>query len=194
LRIIGGTAKGYPIKTPHDRHTRPTLSRVRQAVFDILAAEIMGASFLDLFAGCGSVGLEALSRGAGKVVFVEKNPANCALIRQNLKGAGLGAKAAIWCLDVRRALNRLKAQKASFDVVFADPPYEQGWLKELGEKLAGADILAPGGAFLVQASVRDAPDLEEPARLLLIREYRYGNTRLLFYRCPGGGETFAERQ
>ncbi|MGB9887559.1 MAG: 16S rRNA (guanine(966)-N(2))-methyltransferase RsmD [Moorellales bacterium] len=180
MRITGGTAKGLSIKGPADPRTRPTAARVRQAVFDILGGAIEGTSFLDLFAGSGSVGLEALSRGASRVLFVESHPANAAVVRVNLRDTGFQSKATVWCLDVRLALRRLVRRGERFQFVFADPPYGQGWLKVLGEALSEA-ILADEGSLLVQASTHDSAG-ETLSGLLLQREYRYGDTRLLLYR------------
>lgn len=188
MRITGGVAKGRPIKAPPGQRTRPTLARVREAIFDILGAAVGEASFLDLFAGSGSVGLEALSRGAARVLFVEIRPENCALIRANLRSLGLGEGASIWCLDALKAVRRLAAKGEKFDIIFADPPYGAKWLEAIGAGVARAGILAPRGSFLVQAGGKE----EAPPALgglSLQREYRYGDTKLFLYRwSPGGGE------
>lgn len=186
MRIIGGRAKGLFIKGPPGQHTRPTLARVRQSIFDILGAGVVGASFLDLFAGSGSIGLEALSRGAARVLFVEGKPANCALIRANIRRTALVEGATVWCLDVLRALRRLAAQQEQFTIVFADPPYGEGWLARVGEAVAEGRILAEDGRFLAQVAGKEEAVATFGA-LHLTREYRYGDTKVLVYRWTLGG-------
>lgn len=186
MRITGGLAKGRPIKAPPGHHTRPTLARVREAIFNILGGAVYESSFLDLFAGSGSVGLEALSRGAARVLFVEARPENCALIRANLRSTGLGEGASVWCLDALKALRRLTAKKEKFDIIFADPPYGAKWLETIGECVARAGILAADGCFLIQVAGKEEA-IPAFGSLSLQREYRYGDTKLFLYRWSGGG-------
>jgi 16S rRNA (guanine(966)-N(2))-methyltransferase RsmD len=141
--------------------------------------------------------LEALSRGAQQVLFVEVQPENCALIRANLRNLGFEEGARIWCADARRALKRLARSGEKFDVVFADPPYRKNWLSLLGETLKVAQVLPPGGICLVQVARRD-PVIDRFGSLILEREYSYGDTKLLLYYwtddAQGGEKEFGQQR
>jgi 16S rRNA (guanine966-N2)-methyltransferase len=148
-RIIAGGSRGRRLKTPAGTLTRPTGARVRQALFDILAPRIAGCRFLDAFAGGGGVGLEALSRGAARVVLVETSAPAVAALRGNARALeGAAGAAVVVRQDARVALPALLARGERFDLVFLDPPYE-GRLYE--ETLpAAARLLAEGGLLIAQ--------------------------------------------
>jgi 16S rRNA (guanine966-N2)-methyltransferase len=165
---------------------RPTSARVREAVFDVLGARIGGCAFLDLYAGTGAVGCEALSRGAARVVLVERNrraaraaSANVALL------AGFGA-AEILADDARAALRRLAARGDRFGIVFLDPPWDEPLAAELLN--AAALLLAPGGVLVLEhRSGRPAPFPDDPG-FARGRSYRHGDAALsLLHRAPAGG-------
>ncbi|MGH2452517.1 MAG: 16S rRNA (guanine(966)-N(2))-methyltransferase RsmD [bacterium] len=155
---------------------RPTVRRVRDALFNSLAARVQEAEVLDLFAGTGGLGLEALERGARSVVFVERDPRLAEGIRDRLRAAGLEARAEVWRASVAAALERLAEEGRRFDLILLDPPYGRGLLAEILETLAGAAVLAPGGRIVAEGHWRDAPRL--PPALVLVREGRYGETAL----------------
>lgn len=119
MRVIGGEYRSRTLKTLPGLHTRPTPDRLRETLFDILASRIEGAVFADVYAGTGSVGIEALSRGARESIFIEKNHAAVDVIRQNLRALGLEARAQVICGKAGVAIARLKP-----DIVFLDPPYD----------------------------------------------------------------------
>ena len=137
MRISGGEAKGRVLKSPGGKGTRPTDSRCRETLFDILGARIGGAVFLDLYAGTGAVGIEAISRGAERSVFVEANAGVCAIVRENLKTLGYAERGEVWNLPVRAGLARLVAHEAGFDIMFAGPPFIR--IHELEELCAALD-------------------------------------------------------
>jgi len=170
LRIIAGEFKGRRIKAPAGDRTRPTADRVREAWFSILQAEIPGARVLDLFAGSGALGLEALSRGAREATFVESGPAALAALRANL--AALGAEADVARADALRWLRAASGGARQYDLVFLDPPYRRA--AELGAPLSDSlpAVLAPG-ALVVAESDRRAP-LE--LTITATDERRYGDT------------------
>ncbi|TEB14531.1 Ribosomal RNA small subunit methyltransferase D [Pelotomaculum sp. FP] len=159
---------------------RPTADRVKEALFNILREHVPGCCFLDLFAGSGSIGIEALSRGASVAVFVEANHRHAAIIKENLKACGLEPSARLITAKVTEALNLLAQEGQAFDLVFLDPPY----LKSL-EAVTLADIdryhlLKPGGMVIVESSKRDClPQSVDGLRLL--RTEKYGDTLLSFY-------------
>ncbi len=179
MRLIGGRLKGRPLATPKDDRIRPTTDRVREALFNILehgieGFEIDGAQVLDLFAGTGALGIEALSRGAAHAVFVENDASARALIQTNIEKLGLGG---ITTLFRRSALHLGKpARGRSFNLVFADPPYGQG----LGEAAIQAAItdgwLAPGAVIVLEEAAK--ADITWPPGCTAIDHRRYGQTQV----------------
>lgn len=165
---------------------RPTQDKVRKALFDILG-DISGLSFLELFAGSGAVGMEAISRYAGEVVFVEKDYLTVKIIDSNLKNlepkslSGFPFKANIINKEAQEAVEALSKAKRRFNIVFLDPPYYEGLSKKTLQTLFEYDILAPCGIIIVQHFKRD--DLPEALGVLhLFKQAKYGDTRLSFYR------------
>ncbi len=179
MRIIAGSARGRKLLVPPGRSVRPTSDRVREALFNILAGEVTGCRFLDLYAGSGAVGIEALSRGAGQVDFVEQAPTSLQVLQDNLQRAGLERAARVHPMPVRRAVTLLGGESALFDLIFADPPYgEQAERSALLEQLGGAGLLCPGGRVIVEFPAREP--WTPPATLEILREARYGDTLLAF--------------
>ena len=179
MRIAGGEWRGRILKTPEGDAVRPTQDRVREALFNILMHDIAGARFLDVFAGSGSVGLEAMSRGAASVTFVERSPRHIAYIRSN--AAMLKLAPEIIQADAYQYLASFAG--VPFDIVYADPPYalgeEQGF-ETVIRNLAERNVLKPGGLFIAETTFRipagDLPGWE------LCRDREYGKTRLLIWR------------
>ena len=180
-RVIAGTARGIRLEAPGPG-TRPLADRVKQTLFAILEPDLPGARVLDLFAGSGAAGIEALSRGAASATFVEHDAAAARVIAANLARTGLGGSNAV---VVRADALRWLGQQAHggaepFDVVIVDPPYERREL--LQQTLEAADsLIAPGGRVVAKHFWRDAP----PARIGLLaseRDRRFGETALTFYR------------
>ncbi len=183
LRIIGGDRKGLPLLCLRGASLRPTSGRVREALFDILGGDVAGARFLDLFAGTGAVGIEALSRGADLCVFVEKDRAATAIGRRNLLSGGFGPRAEWIVGSLPAALSRLPRGE-SFSLVFLDPPYDGPLGEETLRALGRSGI--PGPACRVILEHRKS--WEPPARegcLFRRRSARYGDTVLSFYGKDG---------
>ena len=179
MRVVAGQARGRRLQTPRGLGVRPTSERVRQALMDILAPWTQGRRWLDLYAGSGAVGIEALSRGAGQVVFVERHRLACRTILANLQQTGLQDRAELRCQEVRSALAQLAQEGRRFDVIFADPPYQPHGapLEEL--EILLVRLLAPGGLVAVEHSARHRPP--RWASLRRVREARYGETQISFY-------------
>ena len=142
--------------------------------------DIQGSSFLDLFAGSGNVGLEALSRGAGSAVFVEKDPRLADAIRSNLCLLGAENRAEVLNSDAERALGALAKRRQRFDVLFADPPYDEGFVPELMKWLETGKLLRKDGIVVVQHSVREALEGSCSRALVVADQRRYGDTMLSF--------------
>ena len=177
MRIISGSLKGRLIKRP--KHIQPTQDKVRKALFDILG-DINDMSFLDLFAGSGAVGLEALSRGVSRVVFIEANRDCIKKIKQSVHALGL-LNWRIIGLDVSLALKQLNKRDEKFEIVFLDPPYYQGLAKKTLKMLSRYDIVSVPGLVICQHFKKDALP-QEADDLRLTRQVKYGDTLLSFYK------------
>ena len=178
MRVISGCAKGIQLQAVPGKGTRPISDRVKEALFNILGDEIVDARVLDLFAGTGSVGIEALSRGASQAVFVEHRSKATDTIRSNLRRAKLQAQAEIVRADVFKYLTRTPA---SFDLVYVAPPQYKGlWRDTLLLLESNPDWLAPTGLAIVQIFPKELEPLDL-VRLQLTEQRKYGSTLLCFY-------------
>lgn len=178
LRVITGTAKGRRLQTPSGLDTRPTSEATKEAVFSIIQFEIEGANVLDLFAGSGQMGIEALSRGAKFCVFVDAARACRQVLRQNLSHTGLAAKARVVSTDADAFL---KTGSGPFDIAFLDPPYGMGLAAKLLPQVA--QVMRPGGAILCETA-KDDHLPGTAGEFVLKKRYRYGRTAVTLYRMP----------
>lgn len=185
MRITGGLFRSRVIKEP--RHIRPTQDKVRKSLFDILRGVISHACFLELFAGSGAVGIDALSNGAKQVIFVENDRRCCKIIEDNLRQLGLLVKEsdqrkniAILATDAFKAIEVLSKENRKFDIVFLDPPYYKELAKKSLQKLVAYDILAPHALVVVEHSKKDLL-AEVFSDLKCFKQTRYGDTVLSFY-------------
>ncbi len=177
MKIISGSLRGRNLKAPAGLTTRPVLSSVREALFNVLGG-MEGARVLDLFAGTGAIGIESLSRGAESAVFVDSGAEQCAVIRGNL--ASLGVTGEVIRSDVPHALEWFVKKGRTFDFIFADPPYEQGLSQTALEYVCRHPLLSPLGVMAV--TVRKTEDLpEHTGDCERIFDRRYGDTRLAIY-------------
>ena len=184
MRVLAGALKGKRLVTPRGSTTRPTADQVRLALLDTLTPYLPGARMLDLFAGAGGVGFEALSRGAAHATFVERDARAVAALRANVETLGVGAQVRIERLDVRTALERLAAEGAAFELVFLDPPYEDDVLGPALERLGALPLVTPGGLVIAQHMTKRAP-AERGGSLAAFRTRRFGETTLTFFRADG---------
>lgn len=184
LRIIGGKARGRKIRSVPGETTRPITDRVREALFNILGGDIQGAFFLDLFAGTGSVGIEALSRGAACVDFVDINRLPIVTIRDNLRITGLDSGALVHPIDAFRFLEQYS--RHPFDYIYIAPPQYKGlWIKALLAIDANPDIVGEDAWVIVQIHPVELEELSASQALKNLVEFdrrKYGSTLLLFYR------------
>ena len=181
MRIIAGAYKGRRLATPRGATTRPTADQVRIALLDTLMPWLPEARVLDLFAGAGGVGLEALSRGAARATFVERDARAVQALRVNVTSLGVERAARVLRDDVRRALETLRHEGARFDVVFLDPPYDGEAVATTLEALGGAELLAGGAVVVAQHLTKRAPAASVGA-LTAFRTRRFGETTLTFFR------------
>ena len=173
MRIITGKARGARLKSPKGLMTRPTSDRIKESLFSILGGRVVGRRVLDLFAGTGSLGLEALSRGAASAVFVDRATEH--VLRENAEHTRLNETARILRGDVFSVLSRLAAESAVFDLVFCDPPYHRGLWERALTALDASPVLSEGALVIVESG-EDEKEIPPLSRLSLVREERYGHT------------------
>lgn len=181
MRVIGGLARGRRILAPRGRQTRPTSDYLREVLFNLLTQQIEGRTFLDLYAGTGAVGIEALSRGAAGAVFVEHNRLALAMLHRNLDSSGFRDRAEVVQTEVLRFLRRAAYRSQRFDLIFLDPPYMRTDTATVIGLIASTAILAPTGIAILEQSTKTAP-VRIPVGLTLIREVRHGAAILQLYR------------
>jgi 16S rRNA (guanine966-N2)-methyltransferase len=179
MRVISGHAKGRRLLFPPQSKARPTSDRIKEALFNILAP-MTGKIFLDVFAGSGSVGIEALSRGAALVAFIEKEAAHCDCIKKNILRCGFMGNYDIISAEVKKALPALQKKGARFDIIFADPPYEAGLVGETSGYFAAGKLFTLDGMIIFQHSVREEPDWQQGGNLTVFDQRKYGDTLLTF--------------
>jgi 16S rRNA (guanine(966)-N(2))-methyltransferase RsmD len=183
MRVVGGSAKGRRLKSPKSPGTRPVMDRVKTALFDILSPRIVETRFLDLFGGTGSIGIEALSRGAASATFTELSPEMVRLIKENLAITRLAEHAEVLRADAFRYLQSAAAGGRRYDIVYIAPPQYQGMAARALAQLDAAPLTEPGGLVVAQIHPREREALARLTlrRLRLYDERRYGSTLLMFY-------------
>lgn len=183
MRVISGSARGRKLKSPKSSETRPIMDRVKTALFDILAPEIMGMRVLDLFAGTGAVGIEALSRGAESATFIERSPEAWRLVRENLALTNLSDRAEVLRTDAFAYLQQAAATGRRFDLVYVAPPQYENLAVRALTQLDTAPLTEPDGLVIVQIHPQERAELDALTlkRLRRYDERRYGSTLLLFY-------------
>lgn len=178
MRVITGKARGVALKTPEGLTTRPTADRVKEALFSIINFDIPDAEVLDLFGGTGQLGIEALSRGAKRAVFVDAGDAACKLIRENLRRTKLEGQGSVIRSDYLQYLSRCREK---FSIVFLDPPYAEEFLENSLKKLSEIDILKSNGIIVCERPLgKDLP--WEISGFTRSKDYKYGKTLLTLYR------------
>lgn len=182
MRVIAGTVRGHSLKAPRGLNTRPTLDRVREAIFNVLTFRIHDAVVLDLFSGSGAMGIEALSRGAASCVFTDNSRQAISVIKENLTHTKLESKATVFNMDAGQLLNLLKTDaKTTFDLVFLDPPYESGVYETILSKLSVGKLLNKEALVIAESNTKlELKDRYEA--LQLIKQSRYGNTLVSYYK------------
>ncbi len=180
LRVIAGTAKGTRLETPKDRRLRPTLDRVRESLFNILAPRLPDARFADLFAGTGANGIEALSRGAASCVFVDSDPQSLDLIQRNTTRAKLSDRATILRAQLPAGISALVRRTGQLDIIFADPPFDYTCYEDLLNEIGSQALVVPEGLIIIEhASDIQIPD--NAGLMCITRNETYGRTALSFF-------------
>ncbi len=178
MRVIAGKARGTQLNTPDGMLTRPTTDRVKEALFSIIQFDLPGARVLDLFGGTGQLGIEALSRGASKAVFVDARREACQLIRSNLKKTHMESDAIVVQSDYLEYLNRCQEH---FDLILLDPPYAEVFLETAIKRITEIDILQSGGIIVAERPLgKELP--WEFEGYIRSKDYKYGKIMLTLYR------------
>lgn len=176
MRVISGTAKGRKLKEPEGHAIRPTTDMVKESVFNIIQFDIEGRHVLDLFAGTGQLGIEALSRGAASAVFVDESNEALRLVRENLRHMGFEDRATVKKGDAVSFIKR----GGKYDVIFLDPPYELSLMEKALESIFEFDMLKDNGIIICETNVeRQMPEPRGPYKKG--REYRYGRIKIVLY-------------
>ena len=178
MRVIAGSAKGVQLKTPDGLLTRPTADRVKEALFSIIQFDLPCARVLDLFGGTGQLGIEALSRGAKSVVFVDHQDSACRLIKENLKRTKFENTGTVVRADY---LQYLKSCRDKFDIILLDPPYVEVFLENSLKMITEIDILQSGGIIVTERPIEKQLDLNFSG-YDRSKDYKYGKTLLTLYR------------
>lgn len=178
MRVITGKARGVVLKTPDGLATRPTADRVKEAVFSVVHFDVPGANVLDLFAGTGQLGIEALSRGGKSCVFVDESNNACKVVRENLSRTKFEKEGSVICADYKAFLRN---NKQKFDIIFLDPPYANDFLENSLKMIYEIDILQTGGIIVTERPL-EKELLLEFAGYTRSKDYKYGNTLITLYR------------
>ena len=180
MRVIGGRLRGKRLASFKGKHIRPTSDRVKEAIFNIISSNLeKGSSVIDLFAGTGNLGIEALSRGAGRVIFVEKDMSSVGIIRKNLENCGIGKEAEIIRMDVKKALPAIEKKDGHIDVIFLDPPYDQGLVDETLQLLGESPLMS--GALIIAEHSLTEEIKESYGGIKMIDSRKYGDTAVSLF-------------
>ena len=182
MRVITGSARGRKLITLEGDDVRPTTDKVKESLFNIIQFDVEGSLFLDLFAGCGQIGIEALSRGARQAVFVDKSKKSIDVIKANLKTTGFEKSASVNNCD---SISFLSRRTEKYDIALLDPPYSKGILEAALDKVH--EVMNEGGVIICEAPYKDELP-EEAGSFRLQKKYRYGKTGLFLYRFAGEEE------
>lgn len=179
MRVIAGSARRVSLKTLEGMNTRPTQDRIKETLFNMLQYDLADCTFLDLFAGSGGIGIEALSRGAKTAVFVEQNADAVQIVRENLKATRLDDRAVVMHTDALTALKRLEG-KYRFDYIFMDPPYNHELERQMLEYLTGSELIDKQSTIIIEASLETSFDYLESLGFVLEKNKTYKTNKHMF--------------
>ncbi|SFJ61333.1 16S rRNA (guanine(966)-N(2))-methyltransferase RsmD [Thermoflavimicrobium dichotomicum] len=180
MRIIAGMAKGTRLKMVSGTHVRPTADRVKESLFSVLGPFFEGGWALDLFAGTGALGLEALSRGMERAIFVDQSRTSLETVRSNVKACKMEDRVELYCKDARAVLKMLKQRELRFQLIFLDPPYQKSLLLPVLKSIATSDLLSEDGTVVAEHASREHPP-ETVGSLRSYRQLTYGDTTITLY-------------
>lgn len=180
MRIISGRARGRKLLSPPTYDTRPTLDRIKEAMFNILQFKLIDANVLDMFAGSGSLGLEAVSRGASKCYLIDKGPLTFPVLKENVENLKFQDECTCLNMDAYAALKMLKTKGEIFDVIFVDPPYRKEMIPEAMQEIQDYGLLKKDG--IIMTKIDTIEDIfEGTSEIVLTQSRKYGNTTVCLY-------------
>jgi len=192
MRIITGKAKGVRLATLNGDAVRPTTEMAKEGIFSAIQFDLAEKSFLDLFAGSGQMGLEALSRGASSCVFVDCSEDSLAIVRKNVEKTGFQSQSRLVRSEYGEFIKSAAKKKLSFDYIFADPPYEKDLTAELIKRIIRADMLKPGGLLMVETAAdsweEDKVPQEVWEKIASVKQYKFSKCYVYFVRLKGEEE------
>jgi 16S rRNA (guanine966-N2)-methyltransferase len=180
LRVISGEFKGRKLEQLEGMEIRPTSDRVKESLFNILGTRLFDCAFLDLFAGTGGIGIEAHSRGAARVVFIDESAKSIKVLKSNLEMLRISDKVEVYNIDYINAINKLAYENKKFDIIFIDPPYLKGYEHKALAQISECKMLNHDGIIIVEHDLKDKMQ-ESVGNFKLTRQNKYGNTMLSFY-------------
>ena len=193
MRVIAGKARRINLISPSGMDVRPTQDRIKETLFNILQDDIPGCRFLDLFAGTGGIGIEALSRGAAHASFVERDKKALACIRENLAKTRLADDAAVYSMDVMAALGGYMSDSGVYDIIFADPPYHEEYEERLIRALSLSTAVGPETIIIIEAALETELDFIDDTCFEIYRVKDYKSNRHIFIRKKLNTEGIYER-
>lgn len=181
MRIISGKAKGRKLLSPEGMETRPTLDRVKQSMFNIIQTKLVGAVTLDVFAGTGSLGLEAASRGAKECILIDKSNVTYPILKQNIENLAFTDTCKSYNMDSYEVLNKLGKENKCFDIIFIDPPYMKDMIPPCVDIITKEHLLQSDGIIVTKIDTKEI--IYKGNQDILLYDYRkYGNTTVCFYK------------
>lgn len=181
MRIIAGELRGRKLDQLEGMEIRPTTDRVKEALFNMLSFQLPDCTFLDLFAGTGGIGIEACSRGAKEVVFIDESAKSIKVLKANLEKFKIIDRVQVYNTDYINAISKLAADHRKFDIIFIDPPYLKGFAQNALTQISDKDLLNTDGTIVVEHDLEDGMP-ETSGMLELVRQKKYGKTILSFYK------------
>lgn len=179
MRVISGTARGLKLKAPEGTNTRPTTDRIKESLFNIIAPYIQETVFLDLFSGSGAIGIEALSRGAKKGIFIDSSKESYEIIKQNISSARFLEKSEVYNIDCLSAIDKLADKKMCFDIIFMDPPYSKDFVQPILSKIKLKNLLKEDGIIICEQHIDDEIPIIKGLNNYRIKEYKI--TKMVFF-------------
>ncbi|MBQ7677436.1 MAG: 16S rRNA (guanine(966)-N(2))-methyltransferase RsmD [Lachnospiraceae bacterium] len=180
MRVIAGSKRSIPLHALAGDHTRPTTDRIKETLFNMLGTDVVGVDFLDLYAGSGQIGIEALSRGANSAVFCDNDHQAVSIIGKNLAKTGLNSRSSVMAFDVSTAIRKLGSQGHSFDIVFMDPPYALMQEKKVLQSLLAEGVLKEGALIVIEASIERDFKFAEDLGYEIVRVKQYKSNQHVF--------------
>ena len=181
MRVIAGEKRHLLLKTLNDLSIRPTTDKIKETLFNMIQFDVQGVNFLDLFAGTGAIGIEALSRGAKMATFVDNNDKSIKVIKENLEHTGLSEKANVIKSDARLSLENLSRKNESYDIVFMDPPYDKDLYRPVFEKLSKSNIINNDSIIILEVALKDDAVGIEDLGFKISKIKKYKSNKHIFF-------------